>query len=222
MQYVARAAPIVGGLLAVLLIGLIDLVAELRSLGARHAFAVVFQNRWAGYFGAIAQGQPTAMDYAWLAAHQGRMTRELGGADRIDYVAPYNRYAIPNYPALTNTLAASHAQGAEPTMVALVDHLVISQVGALQERHASLLPKLWNPAYLVGRGLRFVVSLPLLVLAWVGLLPAPGLERARRSWFFRLYQFVIEAVVAVAAVMTVVLGWSAFATQLKAWFPWLP
>jgi hypothetical protein len=223
MQYVARVAPIVGGLLALLLLGLADMIAQLRGLAARRDFSVEFQNHWAAYFRALVQGQPAAADYAWLTGHQARMTAELGSADRIDYRAPFSQYVIQNYPALTNTLAAARTgRGAHPDMVAFVDHLLISQAGVLRDGHQSLLPKLKNPVYLIGRGLRFVLSLPLFLLSWSGLLPAARLEGARNSWLFRFVQFIVAAVVAVAAVITVVLGWSAFVVQLKAWFQWVP
>ena len=222
MVYLERAVPILGGVVALMVVGLLDAIVQLRNLSARMRFAVEFQNRWVRYFEALAPGQPAGADYTWLAGHQTRMTAELGPADRIDYRAPFGQYIVSNYPALTNTLAASRSgRGADPDMITFVDHMLISWGGTLHDGHERLARELRNPVYLVGRGLRFLVSLPLLLLSWSGLLPSRSFERARGSLLFRLIQFVIAVVVAVAAVMTVVLGWSAFVAQLRAWFPWL-
>jgi hypothetical protein len=220
--YLERAVPILAGVVGLIVVGLLDAIVQLRNLSARMRFAVEFQNRWVRYFETLGPGQPATADYTWLAGHQTRMTAELGPADRIDYRAPFGQYIMSNYPALTNTLAASRSgRGAEPDMVAFVDHLLISWGGTLHDGQERLARELRNPVYLLGRGLRFVVSLPLLLMYWSGLLPR-GVESARSSRLFRLIQFLVAIVVAVAAVMTVVLGWSAFVAQLKAWFPWLP
>ncbi len=215
-----RIAPVAVGLIALMLLGLIDLRSELGRLSKRLQFTVDFQRRWVAYFQALQLGQQAAADYTWLAMRQPRMTSELGSADRIDYHPPGSNYVVSNYPALTNTLVAARSgQGAHPDMVALVDQLLISLGGMLQDRHESLVPKLTQPVYLVGRGLRLVVSFPLLLLWWSGLLPTGGLEGARRSWLFRLIQFLAATILLAAGVVTVVIGWSAFVAQLRAWFP---
>lgn len=223
MPWVERIAPVAIGLLALGALGLIDLISELGRLTTRLQFVVEFQQRWVTYFQMLAQGQPAAGDYTWLAMNQPRMSSELGPADLIDYRAPFAQYIVSNYPALMNTLAAARSgRGAHPDMVALVDQLLISKGGVIRHRHSSIAPKLRNPVYLVGRGLRLVVSFPLLLLSWSGLLPAGGLEGARNSLLFRLIQFVAATILVVAGIVTVVIGWSAFVTQLKAWFPWIP
>jgi len=220
---VARLAPIVAGLLGLMVVGLIDAIAEVRNLSRRLQFTVEFQRRWGTYFGALQRGQPAEADYIWLAQHQTGMTAELGPADRIDYRPPFAGSMIPNYPALTNTLAAARGgRGAHQDMVAFVDHLLISCGGVLQDGLETVIRRMKNPVYLVGRGLRFVLSLPLLLLSWSGLLPAASVKGARDSWIFRLVQFLVAVVVALAAVMTVVIGWSAFVAQVRVWFPWIP
>lgn len=219
-----RIAPVAVGLLALAVLGLIDLVSELRRLSTRLQFVVEFQQRWVTYFQALQQEQhPAATEYTWLAMNQPRMSAELGPADLIDYRAPFAQYIVSNYPALMNTLTAARSgRGAHPDMVALVDHLLIAKGGVLRDRHNSVAPKLTNPVYLVGRGLRLVVSFPLLLLSWSGVLPAGGLEGARNSLLFRVIQFVAAMILVVAGVVTVVIGWSAFVTQLRGWFPWIP
>jgi hypothetical protein len=220
MQWVERVAPVAVGLIALLGLGLIDLTSELNRLSRKLQFVVEFQQRWVRYFQALQQGQSAPADYTWLAMRQPRMSSELGSADRIDYRAPFAQYIVSNYPALMNTLAAARSgRGAHPDMVNLVDQLLISRGGVIQDRQESLVPKLSNPVYLVGRGLRLVVSFPLLLLAWSGLLPARGLEGARNSLLFRFVQFLAATILVVAAVVTVVIGWSAFVAQLRSWLP---
>jgi hypothetical protein len=220
MQWVERVAPVAVGLIALLALGLIDLTSELNRLSRKLQFVVEFQQRWVRYFQALQQGQSAPADYTWLAMRQPRMSSELGSADRIDYRPPFSNYVVSNYPALVNTLAAARSSpGAPPNMVNLVDQLLISLGGVIQYRHESLVSKLSNPLYLVGRGLRLVVSFPLLLLSWSGLLPASSLEGARNSLLFRFVQFLAATILVVAAVVTVVVGWAAFVAQLKAWLP---
>ena len=223
MQYAGHIVPVVVGIVVLATFGLIDAIVELRRLGGQLRFTAEYQRHWITYFDSLRHGQPARDDYIWLAERQARMTAELGTADRIDYRPPFSQYMISNYPALSNTLAAARGgRGAHEDMVAFVDHLLISRGGALKERYVSVLPKLKNPVFLVGRGLRLLIGLPLSFLAWSGLLLPATAEGARQSWVFRVAQLVAAIVVAAAGVVTLVVGWSEFVKQLRAWFPWLP
>ncbi len=218
LLYVSRAWPVVAALVLLLLLGLVDTIVELRSLSSRLEFVTEFQRRWMNFFMRGATGE-----YQWLAESQTRMTAELGPADRITYRAPFSQYAVSNYPMLTNTLAqARGGRGVHPDDVNFVDHLVISRGGVLKERFTAVASRIKNPFYLVGRGLRFVVSLPLSVLAWSGLLAASAADRARASLLFRLIQFLVACALLLAALVTIVVGWDAFVKQLTSWYAAFP
>ena len=162
-------------------------------------------------------------EYGWLAEHLHAMTAELGVEDRIIYQRPFGSFVSTNYPMLANTLASTRMSGHIDAQTAeLADQALIAHYGALRLRFETVQAELKNPIALVGRGLRFVLSVPLLLLGWLGLLRPASVLKARQSWVFRLAQFVATLAVAGAGVVTVVNGWGAFLAQLHAWFSWMP
>ncbi len=151
------------------------------------------------------------------------MSGELGSAEFVTYRPAHAQYVVPSYPILTNTLANSRGgRGVHPDDVNFVDHLLISRIGVLKERYSVVASTLKNPLYDIGRGVRFLLSLPLFLLLWSGLLPARLVDSARGSLPFRLLQFMVSLILLLAGVVSIVVGWSPFVTQLRAWAPWLP
>jgi len=218
LNAIDRLLPVIGALTVLGILGLIDAVIELRTLASRIAFTTEYERRWMTFFPGQAQ-----QDYVWLAEHQTRMTTELGPAERVTYRAPLGLYIFDDYPILTNTLAnARGGRGVHPDDVNFVDHLLISWNGVLKEHHASVRSKLKNPIYLIGRGVRFLLSLPLLLLSWSGLVPPRIVDSARASLPFRFVQFIVSLILLLAGIVTLITGWSAFVTQIRAWWPWLP
>jgi len=193
-------------------LGLADVVVELRSLVGRLNFTVAYRERWVAFFEG---GKPE--DYGWLTEKLSAMTREMGGEDIVAYRARAGGLSSPHYALLANTLAGSRMGEAQGEEIAMADHLLLVHAGALKHRVESLEGQLKNPLILVGRGLKFILSLPLLLLGWFGVLRPVSVQRARASWLFGFVQLVAAVAVALASIETLVSGWSTFVAQIQSW-----
>lgn len=187
-------------------------MVELRSIVRRLNFTVAFRERWVAFFQA-----GKAEDYGWLAEKLSAMTRAMGGEDIVAYRARAGGLSSPHYALLANTLAGSRMGEADGEEIVMAEHLLRVHEGGLKHRVESLEGQLKNPLVLVGRGLKLIVSLPLLLLEWFGLLRPASVQSARESWVFRFVQLVAAVAVALASIETSVLGWSAFVAQVQSW-----
>jgi hypothetical protein len=209
-----RFVPILIALAVFLVLGVADVAVELKGLVRRLNFTLAYRERWVAFFEA---GRPE--DYGWLTEKLSAMSREMGGEGIVVYRARLGGLSSPNYALLPNTLAGWRMGEAQGEEIAMADHLLLVHAGALKHRVESLEPQLKNPLALVGRGLKFVLSLPLLLLEWFGLLRPASVQSARESWLFRLVQLVAGVAVALASIEASVVGWSAFVTQIQSWLP---
>ncbi len=205
-----------------MILGFVDVVLELRRLVRRINFTVEYRERWFAFFQDYRQDRGKPEDYGWLTENLAAITIELGPENRIIYRAPLGAFIHSSYPLLDNTLADVRMQRADVAQFELADHNLIAHGGALRHRVEMLQPILTNPLTLLIHGLRFVLSLPLLLLGWFGLLPPASVQNARGSWVFRLFQLVASIAAAGVAIEGVVDGWPAFISHLQGWFSWIP
>jgi hypothetical protein len=194
-------------------VGLVDLLAHGLRLAARQKLTADFQQRWVAYAQRLA-----AEDYVWLTLHEAAMATELGGADLVHYRAPFGMYTIQNLPLLSDTLIKLRTGDAEPEMVQTMDHILLRHLGGIDTARNELAAELKNPLRLVGHGLQTIVSSPLRLAVWSGLLRPVTARKAQASRGFRLVQFLVTVVLLFAAVETSVIGWPALVNQLRHWF----
>jgi len=218
-----RLLPILIALGALLVLGLIDELATLAALTRRRRFTVGYQQRWSAFArDYIAGGGGKPEDYIWLTRNQPKMSGELGAEGFTVYRAPYGAFTSNHYAILPNTLSNAPRGRAHPDEFQMVDHILITHEGALQTASENTRNELKNPIALLRRGLQFVLSLPLLLLSWSGLLSDATVQRARQSLIFRFFQAVASLAVLFSAIVTAVAGWSAFVSQVQDWMRHAP
>jgi len=212
-----RLLPILIAIVVLLVLGAIDEIVTLAALNRRRRFTIEYQQRWDGFARDYIADRASSDDYVWLSRNQPKMSGELGPEGFIIYRAPYAQFASAHYPILPNTLSRASTSQAHPNDFPMVNHILITHEGALTTASENTRRELKNPFALLRRGLQFVLSLPLLLLSWSGLVSGATVERARRSVIFRFLQAVASVAALLSALVIVVTGWSAFVAQLQYW-----
>ena len=209
--------PVVIAIVVLLVLGLIDELTTVAALSRRSRSTVEYQQRWSAFARDLGLGEGNDEDYVWLTRNQPRMSGELGSEGFIVYRAPYGVFTSSHYPILPNTLSLASRNRAHPDDFRMVDHILITHEGALATAIENARHELRNPVALLRRGLQFVLSLPLLLLSWSGLLSDAVVQRARQSVIFRMVQFLASIAVVLATVVTAISGWSGFVAQVQDW-----
>jgi hypothetical protein len=147
--------------------------------------------------------------YEWLMERVDRMQVELGIIGIMEhYRPPFENFAYKQYPILVNTLPQIRGRGgAHPNDLSMCDDLMTRHIGRARQKIRSELLRLINPLALLAEGTKFVVTLPLLLAYYSGLLKYGTYARASGS---RFTGFIIFVLTAGASIVTIVVGWDKF------------
>jgi hypothetical protein len=221
MDMILRTVPILGAVVALVVLGLVETIWELMTAVERLDFTVEYQRRFTAFAQAWAAGAVPVAEYQWLAEKQPAMSIELGAAGYIFYQAPFRSFAVDNYPLLANVVAGLATGTAHSQELRAVSHMLVTHGGVLRDQVHRLQSTVKNPLALFQRGFQFVIGLPVLLLSWAGLLPAAAAQRTLASWPFRLVRFVLAVAGALGAVEGLIAGWPALLHQADQVLAWL-
>lgn len=84
----------------------------------------------------------------------------------------------------------------------------IGRIGRIRDTE---LKRMWNPVFCFGRGIRRILSLPLDILFWLGILDAKTNRAFKGNTISRLLGKVATFIGFVSSVMSIILGWNEFA-----------
>ena len=201
------------GIAAVFMIGRTEIVSDLKRLMKR----LDFTNEYLGRFDKVAVtllhhkqniDRSTADEYTWLLENVEKIQREVGNNGVLaGYRPAYTNYYFSNYHLFLNTLPALREGEADRSLVGFCIDALIKHRGALNHHEESLNGELRNPAIWLQRGSRFVVSFPLRVLVWVGLLSDAKFSHIRESTLVRVISGLVTLSGIVGTVFSIVSGW---------------
>ena len=95
------------------------------------------------------------------------------------------------------------------------DDMFIRHLGSLNEFEKSIRKRLFNPFSCFSDGMRFIISLPILLLNLFGLISDEHTRKAKRSWVITFLNFVIILIGLIGAIMSIILGWNEFLQTLS-------
>lgn len=90
------------------------------------------------------------------------------------------------------------------------DDMFIRHLGTLTETEKSIRKKLFNPFSCFSNGIRFIVSIPILLFRWFGFISEETAQKASRSWLVNLVNIVCTLVGFIGGLMSIIMGWDEF------------
>lgn len=208
------------GLLIVGIVGLIQIVIENRGAQRRRSFALEFHRNLKEYVESRGQQQNS---YQWMVQHANRMQLQLGrGGIMAHYRPPFESHYVTNYPIVLNMvpeLRRSFGMSIGDDRLAnefaqLIQDALVRHYGDLDEELETGARRLLNPIVWLRQGIWFLLSLPVRVLAWFGIIPARRIHRSPRSVFFRVVSFLVALIMFISAIVTLVVGWESFTRSI--------
>jgi len=150
-----------------------------------------------------------------LLAGASRMQTLLGRAGIVGYQDRLRGYQINNYQVVPNTLSKiQNGQAIEADL-----HLVLTSIpmrrGELAGVLESLQAELKNPIKLILLGIRWVITLPLTLAQYAGVIGEPRYNALFSSWIVKFLTFVITLFGLLASVVTILLGWHDALNKIK-------
>lgn len=207
--------------IVIIFIGHISKRIDLHKINKRSDFTSIFRNKLIDLLNGVMSGNSLDQElYYKLTMDVNSIQRELG-ADGIAHIQDNLRgYSVSNCLFLINFLPKirdiQNERGNYIMMsrfdksAKICDDMLMRHLGDLKELDNSVRKNLYNPFSCFSDGMKFIVSLPILILNWFGLLSDEHARKAKKSWIVKVLNFIIVLLGVVSAIITIALGWNDF------------
>lgn len=214
-------------LIGIIILGFIMEFVELNDISKRIEFTRNYRDKFITLVNGIFSNQKFNQQlYYELTLDVNAMQYELGSDGVYAHVTDnLNGFSTSNYQLLVNFLPelrdALNEQGNSIMMnrynhsIQNCDDMFIRHLGTLTELDKSIRKKLFNPLSCFSNGIKFIVSLPILLLNWLGLISDDHTRKAKHSWFLKLINAIVTLASLLSTIMSITMGWDEFLKKLS-------
>ncbi len=211
-----------GGLALLILVGSLSARGALRELDSKREDVNTFLQLLERY--RQSQGSD-AETYTKLVYMSAKIQSYLGALGVIEYKPPAAQYVLRNYQVVVNELAElKHWLPLDSTFSTvmpgqqsadLIRDTLVRYEGVVDELRFRVQDALRNPFSLLAEGVRWVLSLPVRLLAAFGVLSGAAASKVTGSRAISFASGIIALVSFVSAVVGLVAGWAPFIGILR-------
>ncbi|MCB0647477.1 MAG: hypothetical protein KDC49_12500 [Saprospiraceae bacterium] len=141
----------------------------------------------------------------------------LGVKGYVQYQAPFSFQLIQNYPIIINTIPKFRTGNIEKFDINSCDSILGSKIGIIKDR-ISTLKEDDNLKNWFQTGSAWILSIPLEILNFTGVLKTEKLEFIRNSTVFQIFNGFVWMIGLISAIITIFLGWNEFTDILTKFF----
>lgn len=88
--------------------------------------------------------------------------------------------------------------------------MFIRHLGTLRNFEQNKRKNMFNPFSCFSDGIKFIVSLPILLLNWFGFISDENTRKVKHSWLIKFLNFIFTLIGFISAIMTIIMGWDDF------------
>ena len=133
---------------------------------------------------------------------------------------------IPNYQIIANLIPelkiASDGKYGDNDLLTqysdLLQETLIRYIGLLEDEKEKTLQEFKNPVIWFREGIRFFLSIPVLVLQWVGIINFSLTKKIASSLLFTLLSGFITIITVLSSIASLVIGWDKLSFIMKEYF----
>ncbi len=197
-------------ILFAIIIGFIDIWDKKKKLKNNIQFSDSFLIKLEDYV--TSEGKDIT-PYDWMISHSRHMQIILGpiGVAR-HYIPPFANYKIPNYELIINTLPVLRQNMVFPSQLAyeyyrLIKEPILSYIGELDENQGKIINELRNPIVWFFTGISLLLSLPLRILQWAGLISSLFISNLEKNRLYKIFSSVVGIISFLASIISIIDGW---------------
>lgn len=208
---------IIAGIVLIAIIGFIRIIYTIRDIGKTIVFLTEYRNNYIDLInsylhssGYRAARQLDPKLYSWLVSKSTKAQQEVGMFGVGEFIAPFQIYKIRNYQFIVNTIPKIRDGHIRDEEINMVDDILTRCLGAYDEINNELLSELKNPIKWFQYGVKWVLSLPVRILNWFGIVNTNTVDKITANGVFKLVSGLIGIISFFSAIVTIVTGWEPF------------
>lgn len=145
--------------------------------------------------------------YVWLTMNVSKIQENLGAFGILDLIAPFQTYRVSNYQIVINTIPKFRDGSVSEVEVNSVDDCLLRYIGYLEEFRLDTRRNLRNPIIWFREGVRELLSLPIFLLSWFGIISKRTVTSIKDSLIYKVISGLIALVTLVSGLVTIVVGY---------------
>jgi hypothetical protein len=208
-------ALIILGILAVFIIGFVQVYNRHSRVVKKIDFASEYRNKFVDfsnkYFKTYDRysrtGDFDGEQYVWLTMNVSKIQNYVGSFGEMTYKPAFQNYMINNYQIIINTIPKYREGQVESFDVGAVDDCLLRYIGHLEEYSKDTQKNLRNPIVWFREGFREIMSIPIFILSWFGIISNRTVNSIKNSLLYKVISGLIALVTLVSGVVTIILGY---------------
>lgn len=208
-------AIIISGILFIFFIGFVQVYNRHKKVVKKIDFADEYRNKFVEFANKYFKthdrwSQSGDLDgelYVWLTMNVSRIQNYLGTFGIMDYIAPFQTYKVSNYQIVINTLPKFRNGSIQDFDDNSVDDSLLRYIGYLEEHSKDTLKNLRNPIVWFREGFREILSIPIFILSWFGIISNRTLNSIKDSLIYKVISGLIALVTLISGIVTIVVGY---------------
>lgn len=215
---------VIGGF--VFLLGFVKQLMDRNKVKKRQVFAIKYLKLFNQLIESTVHGNEkyenatmnSAEAYEWLVKNVDEIQTNLGAIGKIDYLAPFQRYRIPNYPILLNTIRKFPDGSIEEFDINHAKYALARYMGVLEKQVEKAKKQLFNPFNSFSLGVKTILIFPLYILGEFGVLNIGRMQKIKTSKLFDSVSSIVTLISFLSGIVTIILGYEETVSILRNFF----
>lgn len=144
--------------------------------------------------------------YVWLTKNVSKIQNFVGSFGIISYKPAFQYHVISNYPIIINTVPKFREGQVESFDVISVDDCLLRYIGYLEEYQNDTQRNLRNPIIWFREGFRELLSIPIFILNWFGIISNRTLNSIKDSLIYKVFSGIIALITLISGIVTIAVG----------------
>jgi hypothetical protein len=144
--------------------------------------------------------------YTWLTMRVNQIQADMGGIGTLYYIAPFRAYHVENYQIVLNTLPKFRLGKVDDFDINSSDDCLIRYIGFLEQEIGRVGNQLKNPIIWFKVGFQEVMTLPLYIFNWFGILSDRAVVKVTHNIIYRVLSGLSGLVTFISGIVTIIQG----------------
>jgi hypothetical protein len=210
--------------LGLIIVGALRKIFCLKQLDKRLNYTIEYREHFIQYCNAVVKtGKLDSNYYLELTRDINKIQLELGNDGIVSYYNPMSGIKSDRYPMFLNffTELRFYMKGwglfnnEINMLISSCDEALLKHIGVIEEAIGIGKKRIINPIYCFSNGIGYIISLPVKMLEWCGILNNTVSNKVLDSRFHFVVEKLFTIIGLVASVMTIIMGWDQFVNLIK-------